>query len=148
MPRLRPPLWSSGQSSWLQIQRSELYSRRHHIFWEVVGLERGPLSLMSTTEDLLGRNSSGSGAESREFGRGDPLLWPRDTLYQQTLTLTLSTSGGRSVGKVRSWTKATESFIPRLRCSSMRRHVVFEMNTLTPSSGFSTRRRQNVPQKY
>jgi hypothetical protein len=36
-------------------------SRRYHIFWEVVGLERGPLSLVSTTEELLGRNSIGSG---------------------------------------------------------------------------------------
>jgi hypothetical protein len=26
-----------------------------------VGLERGPLSLVSTIEELLGRNSSGSG---------------------------------------------------------------------------------------
>jgi hypothetical protein len=29
-------LWSSGQSSWLQIQ-----IRRYQIFWEVLGLERG-----------------------------------------------------------------------------------------------------------
>jgi hypothetical protein len=50
-----PPLWSSGQTSWLQIQRTGFDSRRHHIFWEVVGLERGPLSLVSTTEELLGR---------------------------------------------------------------------------------------------
>jgi hypothetical protein len=35
-------------------------------------LERGPLSLVSTTEALLGRNSSGSGLESLEYGRGDP----------------------------------------------------------------------------
>jgi hypothetical protein len=35
---------------------------------KVVGLERGPLSLVSTTEELLGRNSSGSGLESREYG--------------------------------------------------------------------------------
>jgi hypothetical protein len=28
-------------------------SRRHHIFWEVVGLERGPLSLVSTMESYL-----------------------------------------------------------------------------------------------
>jgi hypothetical protein len=28
-------------------------SRRYQIFWEVVGLERGPLSLMSTIEELL-----------------------------------------------------------------------------------------------
>jgi hypothetical protein len=32
----KPPLWSSGQSSWLQIQRSGLDSRRYQIFWEVV----------------------------------------------------------------------------------------------------------------
>jgi hypothetical protein len=38
-----------------------------------VGLERGPLSLMSTTEELLGINSSGSGLESRKYGRGDPM---------------------------------------------------------------------------
>jgi hypothetical protein len=48
-------------------------SRRHQIFCEV-GLERGPLSLMSTTEELLGRKSSGSGLKIREYGRGDPLL--------------------------------------------------------------------------
>jgi hypothetical protein len=29
-----------------------------------VGLERGPLSLVSTTEELLGRKSSGSGLET------------------------------------------------------------------------------------
>jgi hypothetical protein len=46
----RPLLWSSGQSSWLQIQRSGVDSRRYQIFWEVVGLERGPLSLVSTIE--------------------------------------------------------------------------------------------------
>jgi hypothetical protein len=44
----RPPLWSSGQSSWLQIQRSGFYYRSYLIFSEVVGLERDPLSLVST----------------------------------------------------------------------------------------------------
>jgi hypothetical protein len=39
-------------------------SRRYQIFWEVVGLKRGPLSLVSITEELLGRNSSGSGLEN------------------------------------------------------------------------------------
>jgi hypothetical protein len=48
-------------------------SRSHQIFWEVVGLERGPLSLVSTTEELLGRNSSGSSLESLEYCCGDPL---------------------------------------------------------------------------
>jgi hypothetical protein len=35
----------------------------------VVGLERGPLSLVSTTEELLGRKSSGSGLEIRDYSR-------------------------------------------------------------------------------
>jgi hypothetical protein len=43
----RPPLWSNGQSSWLQIQRSQIFL--------IVSLERGPLSLVSTTEELLDR---------------------------------------------------------------------------------------------
>jgi hypothetical protein len=47
-----PPLWSSGQSSWLQIQTSEFDSRHYQISWEVVDLERGPLSLVSTNEPL------------------------------------------------------------------------------------------------
>jgi hypothetical protein len=103
-----PPLRSSGQSSWLQIQRSGFDSRRYQIFWQVVGLERGPLSLVSTIEELLGRKRSGSGLENREYGRRDPLGWPRDALYPQKLALTSPTSGGRSVGIVRSRTEATE----------------------------------------
>jgi hypothetical protein len=42
-------------------------------FLRKVRLERGPLSLMSTIEELLGRKSSGSGLESREYVRMDPL---------------------------------------------------------------------------
>jgi hypothetical protein len=38
---------------------------------KIVGLERGPLSLVSTTEELVGSSSSGSGLESREYGRRD-----------------------------------------------------------------------------
>jgi hypothetical protein len=90
---------------------TEFDSRRYQIFWEVVGLERGPLSLASTTEELLGRNSSGSGLENREYGRGDPLRWQRNTLYPQKLTVTSPTSGGRSVGIVRLRAKATEFFL-------------------------------------
>jgi hypothetical protein len=41
------------------ISRGPSSIRHYQIFWEVVGLERGPLNLMSTTEELLGRNSSG-----------------------------------------------------------------------------------------
>jgi hypothetical protein len=62
-------MWSSGQSSWLLIQRSGFDSRRYQIFWEIVYLERAPLSLVSSTEELLERKSSGSGLENREYGR-------------------------------------------------------------------------------
>jgi hypothetical protein len=66
-----------------------------------VGLERSPLSLVSTTEEILGTNSSG-------FGRGNPLCWPRDTLHLKKFMLTSPTNGGRSVGKVHYQTKARE----------------------------------------
>jgi hypothetical protein len=77
-----------------------------------MGLERGPLSLVSTTEELLGRKSSGFCLEIRDYGRRNQSLWPRCTLYPQTLALSSLTSGSRSVGIVRSRTKATEfSFV-------------------------------------
>jgi hypothetical protein len=103
----RPPLWSSGQSSWLRIQRSGFYSRHNQIFRELVGLERGPLSLLSTTEELLER-SSGSGLENVDYNLKDPSRWQRGTTYLQKLAVTWPTSGGRSVGIVRSRTQATE----------------------------------------
>jgi hypothetical protein len=85
-----------------------LNSRLYKIFWEVIGLERGPVSLVSTTKELLGTNSSGFGLENREHGRGDPLRWSSDTLYPQKLAVTSPTSCGRSVGIVRLRTKVTE----------------------------------------
>jgi hypothetical protein len=70
-----------------------------------MGLERGPLSLVRIIEELLERRSSGSGQENRINGRGDPLRWPRDTLYPQKLAQTSLTSDGRSFGIVRLRTK-------------------------------------------
>jgi hypothetical protein len=61
-------------SSWLQIRRSWVRFPGTTRKKKVVGLERGPLSLASTTEELLGRNSSGSGLESLEYGRRDFFL--------------------------------------------------------------------------
>jgi hypothetical protein len=49
-----------------------------------------------------------SGLENKEYGCGDPLRWPRDTLYLQKLALTSPTTGGRSVGIVRLRAKVTE----------------------------------------
>jgi hypothetical protein len=96
-----------GQSSWLQIQRSVLNFRRHQIFWKVVGLERGPLSFVSTIEELHERKSSGSGLESWEYRSRDPSRWPHGTLYPQKLARSL-TNGGRSVGIVLSRTQSME----------------------------------------
>jgi hypothetical protein len=81
------------------------------MFWEVVGLERGPLSIVNTTLELLGRISSGSGLESREYGLRDLSRWPRGTLYPQKLALTSPTSSGLPVGIVRSLAKATKSLL-------------------------------------
>jgi hypothetical protein len=106
-----PLLWSSGQSSRLQLQKPGFDSRRYQIFWEVVGLERDPLSLVNTIEELLGSKSSGSGLENREYGRRDPLQRPCGTLYLQKLVLTSPTSCSRWIGVVRSRTQTTDFFL-------------------------------------
>jgi hypothetical protein len=41
-------------------------SQPYQIFWQVGGLERGPLSLVITTEELLEWKSSGFGLENRD----------------------------------------------------------------------------------
>jgi hypothetical protein len=65
-----------------------------------VNLERGPLSLVSTIEELLERKSSGSGVENRDYSFGEPL--------SAKLALTSPTNGGRSIGIVLSRTQDTE----------------------------------------
>jgi hypothetical protein len=109
---------SRGQDSRLQIQRSGFESWIYQIFWEIVGLERSPLSLMSITEELLGRRNSDSGQEKTR--------WPRDTLYPQKLALTSTTSGGRSVSIVRSQTKATELLLIYFNSISLLQHICRE----------------------
>jgi hypothetical protein len=49
------------------MQRPGFDSRLYQIFWKVVGLERGPLSLVSTIEERLGRKSNGSGVERWDY---------------------------------------------------------------------------------
>jgi hypothetical protein len=97
---------ATGQSTWLWIQRSGFDSRCYKIFWEVAGLERGPLNLASTAEELLEIKSSGSGLEIRGHGRGDPPRCLRDTVYPQKLALTSPKNGGHLVGIVRSRTQS------------------------------------------
>jgi hypothetical protein len=97
-------------NEWRHISKRTTYTRISscQIFWKVVGLERGPLSLVSTIDELLGIKSSGSSPEIREYSRRDPSRRPRGTLYPQKLAITSPTSGGCSVGVVRSRTQATE----------------------------------------
>jgi hypothetical protein len=124
---------SCGQSSWLQIQRPGFDSRRYNIFWEVVGLERGPLKLVSKTEELLERKSSGSGLESREYDRRDPSCWLRGSLYPQKFALPSMAWGGRSVGIVRSLTQVTEFFFFSLDHKRQWRHVTSYWNPRSES---------------
>jgi hypothetical protein len=73
-----------------------------------VGLERDPLSLVSTNEELLGRKSNGSGLKSEITGVRIRHTDYETPLYPQKLALTSPTSGGRSAGIVRSQTHAME----------------------------------------
>jgi hypothetical protein len=59
----------------------------------------------------IARYPLSAGLESREYSRGDLLRWPRDTLNRQKAALTSPTRGDRSVGIVRSRTKAAEERI-------------------------------------
>jgi hypothetical protein len=86
-------------------------SRCYQIFWQVLGLERGSLSLMSTSRELLRRNSSGSGLENRDYEYRDQPCWPSDTLYPQKMALTSPTKSGLSVGAVRSRPDSTEFLV-------------------------------------
>jgi hypothetical protein len=65
------------------------------------------------------QKSSGSCLENRECGRRDPSRWPRGTLYPQKLAISSPTSGGRSVGIVRSRTQTMEFSFSFFRRNSM-----------------------------
>jgi hypothetical protein len=128
-----PPLWSSGQSPFLQIQRSRVRFP-HYKKKIVVGLKRGPLSLVSTTEELLVRKSGGSGLEIREYGVGIRHADHVAPSIRKKLALTSVTSGGRSVGIVRLRTEATE-FFSVLLFSTADTAVIASCIKRLPSSG-------------
>jgi hypothetical protein len=76
-------------------------SRCYQIFREVVGLERGPLSLVRTTEELLEKKSSGSGKKNLEYDSRNSLRCPRDTQLSATFS-TNCTDKRRSLGRYSS----------------------------------------------
>jgi hypothetical protein len=92
-------------------------SRRYHIFWEIVGLERGPPSLVSTIEELLGRNSSGSVELTTRH-------------HQLKLALTSPICSGRLVGVVRLRTKTTEFSLVRDPSDRFARQTSFRRSSM------------------
>jgi hypothetical protein len=82
-------------------------SRLYHIFWEVMGLERGPLILVSTTEELREWKRIGSGSRNPRIAVVVIRCADHATPSIRK-SWTWPTSGGRSVDIVRLWTKATE----------------------------------------
>jgi hypothetical protein len=100
-----------GQGSCLQIQRSGFDSRGYKIFWELMGLKRGPLSLVSKIEELLEGKSTGSDIEDRKYGCRDLSRWPLDTRYPQKLALT-SPTGGCLYSSLADWSHGVMQIKP------------------------------------
>jgi hypothetical protein len=105
-PWLWPPLWACGQNSGYRSRGACSDSRRYQIFWEVVGLEWGPLSLMRITEELLEWKVVPLVWKSRLTAVGTHCADHATSLYPQKLALTSPISGGRTVGIVHLWTKS------------------------------------------
>jgi hypothetical protein len=103
---MRLSLWSSGQSSWLQIRRPGFDSRLYQK--KVVGLERGPLGLVSTTEELLDRKVAAPVYKTENTAVGIRHSSHVAPSIRKKLAVTSPTSGGRSVGIVRSRTQTME----------------------------------------
>ena len=104
-----PPLWSSGQSFWLQIQRSRVRFPALPDFLSSSGSGTGSAQPREVNWGATWiKKSSGSGPEQRLTAVGIRCADHVTPLYPQKLALTSPTGGGRSIGIVRSRTKATE----------------------------------------
>jgi hypothetical protein len=114
-----PPLWSRGQSSWLQIQRSGFDFRSYQFFLRSSGSGTGSTQPCEYNWGATWQKSIGSCLEIREYGLWGSSRWPRITLYPQNLALTSQTSGGRSVSTVSSRTHVTEFFLTQKKQNSV-----------------------------
>ena len=110
VPFLGPPLWSSGQSFWLQIQRSRVRSPALPDFLSSSGSGTGSTQPREVKlRSYLNKKCSGSRFRKQRWTAvGIRCANHVTPLYPQKLALTSPTGGGRSVGMVRSRTKATE----------------------------------------
>jgi hypothetical protein len=104
----RPPLWSSGQSFWLQIRRPGFDSQHYQNKKKVVGLERDTLVLVSTAEELLDRKVAAAVYKTENTAVGIRHADHVPSSIRKMLAITSPTSGGLSVGIVRSRTQAME----------------------------------------
>jgi ribosomal protein L37E len=75
------PLWSSGQSSWLQIRRPGFDSWNYQK--KSSGSGMGSTQPREYNWGATWKKSSGSCLENRKYGRRVPSRWPRGTLYPQ-----------------------------------------------------------------
>ena len=105
-----PPLWSSGQSFWLQIQRSRVRFPALPDFLSSSGSRTGSTQPREVNWGATWIKSSGSGPEN-----GDYRPWGSVALTTWHPSIrksweTSPTGGGRSVGIVRSRTRATEFY--------------------------------------
>jgi hypothetical protein len=101
------PLWSSVQSSWLQIRRPG-FDSQHYQKEKVVGLLRGPLSLVSTIKELFDRKVAAPVYKTENTAIGIRHADHVAPSILKKLAITSPTIGGRSVGIVRSRTQTIE----------------------------------------
>jgi hypothetical protein len=119
---------SSGQRSWLQIRRpgfDSLYYQKK----KVVGLERGPLILVSTTEELLDRKVAAPVWKSENTAVGNSHADHVAPSIHKKLAITALTSGGRSVGIVLSRTQTMEFSFSFSELSTNEQVSVWEIAT-------------------
>jgi hypothetical protein len=81
MDQSGPPLWSSGQNFWLQIPGASRFSEKQRVWNGVHSASWG--QPRSYSEEIVAAPVK----KTEISDRGNPLHWPRDTLYPQKLAI-------------------------------------------------------------